>query len=293
MTKFVCCCKIDIWGEMMNQLNIFLEHIYEACTQSGVDFPEMLTEARTMGYTGLECDLWRLDDRKLLEVLDGCGIKAASVYGHYDLAHDTPEITLEKASRHLESAAYFRADKILVIPGFFRPEDDRDVFFARTCEHLSVICALAKKYGITVTVEDFDDVNSPCCNTAGLERLLCSSEGLRWTFDIGNFAYVCEEPAKAYARLGKYLSHVHIKDRSRDVSRAFPDGSNVKADVSGNMMYPCECGEGYVGAEQLVKQLISDGYTGDFSAEHFGAVNQREYMRRSSANILKWIGECK
>lgn len=277
----------------MNRLNIFLEHIYEACSQSGVELPEMLTEARRMGFTGLECDLWRLDDRKLLEVFNSCGINAASVYGHYDLAHDTPEVTKEKTVRHLESAAYFGADKILVIPGFFRPEDDRDEFFARTCDQLSAICAMSKKYGITVTIEDFDDVNSPCCNIAGLKRLLTGSEGLRWTFDTGNFAYVLEDPAQAYALLKKYLAHVHIKDRSRDSSRGFPDGSNSKVDLSGKLMYPCECGGGYVGAEHLVKCLISDGYTGDFSAEHFGAEDQCKYMRCSAVNITKWIGECK
>lgn len=293
MTKFAYCCKIDIWGETMNKLNIFLEHIYEACAQNGVELPEMLTEARVMGFTGLECDLWRLDDRKLLEVFSACGIQAASVYGHYDLANDTAETTHEKALRHLESAAYFGADKVLVIPGFFCPEDGRDDFFARTCEQLTLICSLAKNYGITVTVEDFDDVNSPCCNIAGLERLLSGSEGLRWTFDTGNFAYVREDPLQAYERLGKYLAHVHIKDRSRDKSRAFPDGSNVKADISGELMYPCECGAGYVGAETLVKRVISDGYTGDFSAEHFGAADQRGYMRRSAENITKWIGECR
>ena len=108
------------------------------------------------------------------------------------------------------------------------------------------------------------------------------SEGLRWTFDTGNFAYVREDPAEAYARLRKYLAHVHVKDRSHDASRGLPDGSNAKADISGELMYPCECGGGYVGAEFLVKRL---------AAEHFGAADQLDYMRRSAENITEWLRE--
>ena len=274
----------------MNRLNLFLEHIYEACSRRNETFENMLEKARNMGYTGLECDLTRLNDPRLAEVFGGCGMKAASVYGQYDMGHETAEVSGEKMKRHLETAALFGADKILVIPGFFRPEDDRDSIFGSTCEQLSMLCALARQYGITVTVEDFDDISSPCCDINGLERLLSGSEGLRWTFDTGNFAYVREDPMEAYDRLGKYLSHVHIKDRSRDRSRGLPDGSNARVDVGGKLMYPCECGGGYVGVEALVRRLLADGYTGDLSAEHFGAADQVEYMRRSAVNIGKWIG---
>ena len=64
------------------------------------------------------------------------------MYGHYDLAHDLPEVSREKMKRHLETAAEFGAGTILAIPGFFRPEGDREDFFARTCEQLSVLCGL-------------------------------------------------------------------------------------------------------------------------------------------------------
>ena len=112
----------------MNRLNIFLEHIYEACSQNDITLQEMLLQAHDMGYSGLECDLWRLDNRTLRSLFSGCGMTAASVYGHYDLAHDAPEVTREKALRHLEASAYFGADKILVIPGFIAPDDDRNAF---------------------------------------------------------------------------------------------------------------------------------------------------------------------
>ncbi|MGN1339240.1 MAG: sugar phosphate isomerase/epimerase family protein [Oscillospiraceae bacterium] len=278
----------------MNPLNIFLEHIYEACVQRDIPVERELTEAIEMGYTGLECDLWRLEDRERTKRLfDSCGMSVASVYAFYDFPHDSPDKSEQKILAHLETAAYFGADKVMAIPGFIQPGDDRGEVFQLCCEWLTVMCRRAREYGITVLVEDFDDINSPCRDISGLERLLTGTDGLRLTFDTGNFAYMREDAFEAYTRLKPYISHAHLKDRSRDVSRANADRSNAKPDISGAEMYPCETGSGYIGIEALLKKMIQDGYTGDFSVEHFGAVDQTKYMRKSAENVRNWISEVK
>lgn len=163
----------------MHRLNIFLEHIYEAAQQRGTTFESMLSEARKMGYTGLECDLWRLSDCvNVRNLFESCGLNVASIYSMYDFLRDTPEKSLDGMKRHLETAAYFGAEKVLAIPGFFQPGDDREAGFAKFAEQLSVMCELAAEYGIMVTLEDFDDSASPCCDTQGLERLMRSVQGL-------------------------------------------------------------------------------------------------------------------
>ena len=276
----------------MYRLNIFLEHIFEAAQQRNITFVQALTAAHDMGYSGLECDLWRLDDREnVRKTFESCGFRAASVYSMYDFLRDAPEKSLDGMKRHLETAAYFGADKVLAIPGFFQPCDDRKEGYAKFAEQLAVMCECAAGYGITVTLEDFDDAASPCCDTSGLERLIKSVPGLKFTFDTGNFAYVLEEPSDAYSRLKPYIVHAHLKDRSRDISRRSPGGSNAKPDLSGAEMYPCETGAGYAGVEGLVKRMMTDGYAGDFSIEHFGAVDQMEYMRASAENVKRWISE--
>ena len=62
------------------RMNIFLEHIFEAAQQRGISFENALSEARKMGYSGLECDLWRLSDRESVrKTFEACGMHAASV----------------------------------------------------------------------------------------------------------------------------------------------------------------------------------------------------------------------
>ncbi len=276
----------------MNNINIFLEHIFDACGQRNIPVEKMLSEAGEMGYSGLECDIWRLErGNEVKAMFEQCGIKAASIYSWYDFPHETAAKSLEKMKHHIETAEQFGAAKIMAIPGLFHPDDDREQVFAKCCEQLSILTELAGSCGITVTVEDFDDIASPCCNISGLSRLLSGAPGLRFTLDTGNFAYTGESAAEAHNHLKQYISHVHLKDRSRDLSRADKANSNAKADISGEMMYPCEVGSGYIGIEALVKKLVKDGYTGDFSVEHFGAADQTEYMRRSIENVKRWLSE--
>ena len=54
---------------MKNQLSVFYEHIYEAAEQSGSTVEKMLEYAVNCGIYGLECDLWRLDDKASVRTL--------------------------------------------------------------------------------------------------------------------------------------------------------------------------------------------------------------------------------
>lgn len=267
----------------MNRLNIFYEHIFEAAEQTGVTVEQCLVRARGFGYEGLECDFWRLSDRSETKALfDGCGFSVSSVYRMFDFPNAPCEESLKQIDECLETAAYFGAPNVLAIPGFVHDGEDRISVCERMCALLRVMCERAKTYGIVVSLEDFDDKSAPFSTISWLEYFLENVDGLRFTFDTGNFAYSLENAAEAYTRLRKYVSHVHLKDRSWDASRSNPDGSNGKADLSGRVMYPCEVGGGFIGIAQLLDALKTDGYSGSLSVEHFGAANQLEYMKTSA-----------
>lgn len=269
----------------MNSLSVFYEHIFEAAQQSGNSVEECLRFAKSCGIDFLECDLWRLDEREEVKsLLDRCGMGVSCIYAHFDFLHDSAERSAEKYTALFDTARYFGAEKVLCIPGYY-DEGDRAAQLMRFAKGLSDMCSAAQRYDITVTVEDFDDERSPCCRTADLLYLLENVAGLGYTFDTGNFRYCLEDAALSYAKLQRYVAHVHCKDRSYDTANASADLQNGKADLSGAVMYPSEVCCGVIGIDLLLKQLKADGYGGVLAIEHFGAVDQLKYMERSAENI--------
>lgn len=260
----------------MNEINIFYEHIIEAAGQMDISVGESLTRFRELGISGLECDSRRLTARaETKRLFDSADLRVESVYEFFDFPNDTEAESLRKIDNCLETAAFFGADKLLAVPGF-----NCDPMQLRTlCGLMNILCERARSYNIAVTVEDFDDKASPCSTIAGLEYLLKNVRELKITFDTGNFAYSLESAENAYSRLKDKIVHVHLKDRSRDVSRF--NGKNGKEDTAGNLMYPCEVGGGFIPVGKILNGLLRDGYTGSFSIEHFGAPDQLEYAGRS------------
>ncbi len=271
---------------MNNKLSVFYEHIFEASEQSGSTVGKMLEHAVNCGIDGLECDLWRLEDKANVKSLfDNAGVKVSSIYNFFDFPHEDKNACESKYRNLLETAAYFGADKVLCVPGFVNDNEQMSECRKIVAERLNEMCLSAKEYGVTVTLEDFDDVKSPCCTTDGLLYFMQNVNGLKYTFDTGNFSYCLENADEAYSVLKDYVVHVHLKDRSYNPANANSDNTNGKADLSGKIMYPSIVCNGVIGIDKLVEKLISDGYSGRFAIEHFGAVNQAEYMKQSAENI--------
>ncbi len=270
----------------MNNISVFLEHIYEAAEQKGLALRDVLSHAASCGISHLECDWQRLADGELKPLLDRCGLGVSCIYRQFDFLGDSAEISAEKCRGLFETARHYGCDKVLCIPGF---SDAPQADLPRFAEGMRLMCGIAEEYGITVTVEDFDDIKSPCCRAEWLNSLLEEVPALRYTFDTGNFRYCLEDAGEAYRLLKKRVVHVHCKDRSYDPSASSPDGSNGKADLSGAVMYPAVVGEGVIGIEALVRELLSDGYAGTLAIEHFGALNQWEYMKKSAENLRGYM----
>lgn len=277
---------------MDNKLSVFYEHIFEAAEQSSSTVTEMLEYAVKCGIDGLECDLWRLEEKEQVKYLfDSCGVKVSSIYNFFDFPHEDKNTCETKYRKMLETAAYFGADKVLCVPGFIGDKEQMNECRKIVAERLNEMCSVAKEYGVTVTLEDFDDIKSPCSTTEGLLYFMRNVDGLRYTFDTGNFRYCLESADEAYEALKKYVVHVHLKDRSYDIANADPNNTNGKADLSGAVMYPSIVCEGVIGIGKLLEKLVADGYRGRFAIEHFGAVNQAEYMKKSAENIRKVLAK--
>ena len=265
----------------MNRLSVFYEHIIECAAQQDCTVEEALKYAKACGIDALECDLSRLSaGRETKALFDACGMEVSCIYHFFDMVNDSAALTAEKYGRLFDAAELFNADKVLCIPGFLT--GDRAVQTGAVIDRLREMCRAAEKRGVTVTLEDFDDINSPCCRADDILYLMRNVEGLRYTFDMGNFRYCLEDAAEGYEKLREYIVHVHCKDRAYT-----PNGGESKPDLSGALMYPAPVCGGTIGIEGLVKRLLSDGYGGTLAIEHFGAESQRDYMKISAENLRR------
>jgi sugar phosphate isomerase/epimerase len=280
---------------------------------------KVLKYASDLGISGLECDFFRLWDEakgepillrantnepesesqtlkyfvnednadavSLKSLFNKAGLSVASIYRTFDFGHALREESLRQIDEVLKCAKLYGADKILAIPGFINEDDDGESVISKMTELLKLFVERAGKLGIRVTLEDFDLNTAPYSTISGLKCFFENVPGLGYTFDTGNFAYSLEDELEAYSALKSYICHVHLKDRSWDDSRADEKASNAKANLSGRLMYPCEVGGGFIKIRECLELLKKDGYAGSFSIEHFGAVNQPEYMKKSVMNL--------
>ncbi len=269
----------------MNGIAVFYEHIFEAAEQSGKSIEEVLRLVKECGIDYLECDMARLGSGKEAKRLfDSCGMKVSQIYRHFDFTNGD---MLECRSEFMElifAANYFGAKNIMCIPGFLT-EGNREAQMSRVVSRLSEVCHEASCREITVTVEDFDDINSPCCKTEDIKYLLDGVFDLKFTLDTGNFRYCGEDVFEAKKQFSDRIAHVHLKDRSYDRANSNADNSNGKADIEGRIMYPSVVGEGEIGIKRIISELKAENYGGIYVIEHFGAVNQLEYIRKSADNI--------
>ncbi len=259
----------------------------EICNKDSYEYKllKLLKYASNLGISGLECDFFRLWDEDLKYLFDEAGLSVASIYRTFDFGHALREESLRQIDEVLKCAKLYGADKILAIPGFINEDDDGEEVISKMTELLKLFVERADNLGIRVTLEDFDLNTAPYSTISGLKCFFENVPGLGYTFDTGNFAYSLEDELEAYNALRPYICHVHLKDRSWDGSRADKKASNAKANLSGRLMYPSEVGGGFIKIRECLELLKKDGYEGSFSIEHFGAVNQLEYMKKSVFNL--------
>lgn len=257
---------------------IFLDHVEEAAAQTGRTVEDILHEVKALGYDGLECSSTHIQGKReeFLQLLQRTGLSVSSVYKHFDFGHVTCR---EEIAAFLDDLAFVGAKKTLIIPGFFDESSDREKEFDRMAEALLLVCELASPLGITVTMEDFDDVSSPCSTMGGLRKFMDAVPGLRFTMDTGNFRYSCEDALEAFELLKDRLAHVHLKDRSES---PMTEGDGGPLAVDGKRLYPAPVGSGYIPVKKCIELAKEAGYDGWFSAEHFNSADMMGYIRRSA-----------
>lgn len=271
----------------MRTVSTFYDHIRAVAEQEGVTVAEAMQMARGLGIDALEVSSFNLKDRvrEVKEELAAGGLAVASVPIFMDLGRNSD--ARGQCEPYFESTRELGADRVLVIPGFFAPEDgeaERASAVERMKDGVNRVAEIATHYGISLIMEDFDNLLSPISSAEGLRSFLDACPSIGCCFDTGNFRITGGDELAAYDLLRDRVRYVHLKDRkyARGVA-----GERVPTCTDGTRLLPCAVGDGDIKMRELVERLKSDGYSGGVAVEFYGA----DPMLEAIAKSVEWVRE--
>lgn len=269
------------------RISVFFDHILQAQEQTGKSLEELLQGVRQSGIEAVEiCLDYLLQHQEVLDALKQAGLAVSCIYEFYDMGRCDET---EKACKHMEAAVKTGANRVLVVPGFLKGWSSKRMQhkmreasaigqfmsgnkeIAGMVKGLSFIAKLGSEKGVTVTVEDFDDPNSPLSGMHGIHWFLQQVPELMYTLDTGNYLFYEENVLKAFELLKDRIVHVHCKDRQEENHASVAVGT------------------GYIPFDEVLQKLKAQEYDGYLAIEHFDVANQEACMKRS-AEFLKKFG---
>lgn len=263
------------------RISVFYHHILEAQRQMGRALDDILREVASLGIQGVEMDYPAiLNDEGAVERLHDNGLQILGFNGHFDFGHDMP---LQDGYDMIDAAVRLGVGRVLVIPGFIRPNETADTVVPGMVRALRDLCAYAQALGVMVGIEDFDAREAPYATVDQLHRFFDAVPALACVFDTGNFIYSEEDAAEAYQSLRAHVKALHLKDRS---PVCLTHGDQPIETIMGRKLYPAPVGGGCLPMMDLLRALRADGFDGDLAIEHYGAADQMRYIR-ASAEWLK------
>lgn len=264
------------------KLSVFYDHMREAARQTGHPIEEIASEVRSFGITGVEVmEAQLLEDREgILRILKGAGLSVNCICCYGDFGNDPNP---DRAYAMIDLAKNCGSPKVLVIPGFLHEGDCCEKHLDNMKAVLTKMCAYAQEQGIVVGMEDYDDKSAPFSTCAQLKWFMENVPGMSCMFDTGNFLYSEEDVLEAFEQLEPWIHHgIHCKDRTWERHA----GEEAKTTIQGRDMYACAVGSGCLPIKEIVTRLLKKGFSGSFTIEHFGALDQLACMRESANWLL-------
>lgn len=268
------------------QISVFMDHILQAVSQTKKPLEDLLKQVKESGIDGIEANLTYLcKNKKVLKLLSDVGLKVSCIYEFYEMGIRDEK---RKYKKHIKMAKKVGAGRILVVPGFLTEDEakqalsykddyeklkafyDKNAAVRRMMEGVTKAVKYGQKHGVTVTFEDFDLNTSPVCNMNGLKYFFDYVPDLKFTLDMGNFAYIGEDVLAAWDVLKDHVAHVHCKDRGEGLSSVATGG-------------------GYLPIKELIEKLKETGYDGYLAIEHFDMENQEEAIKDSATFLRECI----
>lgn len=244
------------------RISIFFDHVSEIARQEQISVREAAQRVRQLGYEGIDVRVGMREPQ--LRMLDSLGFQHACAIADINFVRGQQP---EAERQAIAFAKRYNYPRLLIIPGLL-PENASAELTDTVCQRIVAFVKEAAAQGIDVLVEDYDNPRSPCYNTLTLNHMFAASPQLNHVFDTGNYLFCGEEVMTALRHFRERIHHVHLKDR-----RAKHDYASLPV------------GTGIVPLQEVLSALLTSGYDGWFTIEHFGAPKMLEYATKSIANV--------
>ena len=274
-TKLRACLLAVLWLSVMQvqaqpRISIFFDHVAEIAKQENISIAEAAGRIRRLGYEGIDVRVNM--SKQQLDLLDSLGFQHACAIADINLIEGEQP---EEIRRVLDFMHHRKYTRLLLLPGLL-PEGADNQYIDAVCTRIAAFVKEARREGIDVMVEDFDNPRAICYNTAILDHLFAASPQLNHVFDTGNYLFCGEEVMTALRHFRERISHVHLKDR-----KAMHDYTSLPI------------GTGIMPLKEVVAELLGTGYDGWFTIEHFGAPDMLQYAAQSIEQVKAVYGACR
>ena len=155
----------------MNILSVFYEHMADAMKQENLSLKEICAKVKQFGFDGVELDANRIKNEggTILPALKNAGLAVNSIYNFFAFgcADGTIESDRAEALRVIQYCEQTNCKFLLAVAGFLTNDElvrgsaPYEARRLRMAASLTELTAAAAKRGITVVMEDFDNLSAP------------------------------------------------------------------------------------------------------------------------------------
>ena len=266
----------------------FYENIYEGAMAAGKDMEEVLTGLKEAGMDliYISVDYWEKDCEELAPLLAKLDIGIEGMYGWCYFSGNPDR---EDYKEMIDLAAQAGADNLLIVPGMITmPGSKKKVNSQQAIDNIVAGMRKAVTYGeekgISVLMEDYDDLASPYSSIAGMNYFMDQIEGLGCAFDTGNFVIYHEDEYEAFETFANKIRTVHLKDRSNEPPH--PGGYSAVT-VDQTESWTCVLGSGDLEIQEILEGLAANGYKGNVIVEMYGVGS--DYMLEDIYSSINWL----
>lgn len=236
----------------MYKLGLNFEHVIKISSELGVSTIEALKKVKMYGVTTLDVAIERIFNRnEYFSDIICSGLTIDSVYCKGDYGY-SDNIGYELSI--IDFCSENNINNLMLITNPILHGEDEAEYNAKLKKNLRRIVKYASNFNVKVSIENFGLNDSPFSTVKKLFLILKSVNGLKLTFDCGNFLSVNENPLDAFNALSDYVCKIHIKDGT-----VYNDGSN-KVDFT-------SVGRGEANVKEIVTQVKNSTNNFSFTLE--------------------------